>query len=87
MGHSGKCLDLVGISHANGAAFGQWDCTGGTKQIFSAYDSGVGGWQFRVHHSWKCIDVIGFATGDGAAVGQWDCDDTGRAANQRIMWI
>lgn len=30
--HSGKCADVLGVSHSNGAAVGQWDCVWGNNQ-------------------------------------------------------
>ena len=56
--HSGKCLDVSGISYADGANVYQWNCTGGFNQQWLQVDT-VGGFLLKARHSGKCLDVSG----------------------------
>ena len=75
---SGKCLDVAGISTANGAAVQQWTCHGGTNQRFRlAAATALGNshdYQLVAVHSGKCVDVSTISTAPGALVHQWPCD-------------
>jgi hypothetical protein len=70
--HSGRCLDIAGISSDNGAEAIQWDYWGGGNQIFKV--EWVEGQLYRLtaQHTGKVIDVSGISTDDGAALIQWD---------------
>lgn len=35
--HSGRCLDVTGVNHADGALLQVWDCAGGWNQRFNIY--------------------------------------------------
>jgi alpha-galactosidase len=66
---SGRCLDIAGVSQANGALAQIWDCHGGINQAFTATASG----ELRVYGT-KCLDVTGAATSNGTALELWDCN-------------
>jgi hypothetical protein len=70
--HSGLCLDVEGISTANGARIIQWDYWGGDNQKFRPEPTGDGYCKLVAKHSGKVLDVSGLSTGNGAAVIQWD---------------
>ena len=62
---SGKCVDVTGVSTADGALLQQWDCLGGgqTNQLWDIIPI-EGDWPYialRVQHSGKCADVLGQA--------------------------
>jgi hypothetical protein len=71
--HSGKCLDVVGVSSDNDAEINQWDCSGGDNQTWKIEDAGHGFSFLKAKHSGKCLDVSEISLSDGAAVIQWDC--------------
>lgn len=81
--HSGKCLDVAGISHADGANVYQWNCTGGANQQWVQIDT-AGGFLLKARHSGKCLDVSGISFASGANIYQWNC--TG-ATNQIFNWV
>ncbi|MEU8040366.1 PHB depolymerase family esterase [Streptosporangium sp. NPDC049078] len=66
---SGRCLDVVGASQANGAAVHIWDCSGQSNQRWTSTAAG----ELRVYGG-KCLDVNGAGTADGSAVIIWDCN-------------
>ena len=70
--HSGRCLDIEGISSANGADAIQWDYWGGNNQIFRI--EWIEGLHYRLiaQHSGRVIDVEGISTANGALLHQWD---------------
>jgi hypothetical protein len=70
--HSGRCLDIAGISTASGAHATQWDYWGGGNQLFRV--EWVEGAHYRLiaQHSNKVIDVSGISTANGAQIIQWD---------------
>jgi hypothetical protein len=70
--HSGKVLDVAGISTANGAQLQQWDYLGGNNQKWRF--EAVGGDYHRIvaQHSGKVLDVVGRSTANGARLQQWD---------------
>ena len=71
--HSGRCLDIEGISTANGADATQWEYLGAA----TIRSTGSSGWR-RPHyrliaqHSQRVIDVDAISTANGAQVHQWD---------------
>ncbi|MEU6786782.1 PHB depolymerase family esterase [Nonomuraea angiospora] len=66
---SGRCLDVTGVSQANGAQAQIWDCNGQANQQWTLTSSG----ELRVYGS-KCLDVNGRGTADGTSVIIWDCN-------------
>ncbi|MEV5745885.1 RICIN domain-containing protein [Microbispora rosea] len=66
---SGRCLDVTGVSQANGAAAQIWDCNGQSNQQWTTTSAG----ELRVYGN-KCLDVNGGATADGSTVIIWDCN-------------
>ncbi|MBG0825790.1 lectin [Planomonospora sp. ID91781] len=65
---SGRCLDVTGVSQANGAQAQIWDCNGQSNQQWTPTAAG----ELRVYGS-KCLDVYSNGTADGTAVIIWDC--------------
>ena len=57
--HSGKCLDVAGVSTADGAKVQQWSCTGGNNQRWKLVSMGDGYNELVAAHSGKCLDVDG----------------------------
>lgn len=80
--HSGKCVDVAGISTADGVAVHQWSCHGGANQAWETVPVS-GGFMLRAKHSGKCMDVEGASTSAGARVTQWSCHG---GANQVFNW-
>jgi hypothetical protein len=74
---SGKCVDVTGVSTADGAYLQQWDCLGPsqTNQIWNKVqiEGQSGYFAFIAQHSSKCMDVAGVSTGNGARIQQWTC--------------
>ena len=70
--HSGRCLDIEGISTANGADAIQWDYWGGQNQIFRIEWIEASHYRLIAQHSNKVIDVEGISTSNGAQIHQWD---------------
>ncbi|RCG26585.1 1,4-beta-xylanase [Sphaerisporangium album] len=66
---SGRCVDVAGVSQANGAAAQLWDCNGQVNQQWTSTGAG----ELRVYGG-KCLDVANQSTADGAAVQIWDCN-------------
>ena len=52
--HSGKCLDVAGISTDNGAPIIQWEYWGGDNQKFKPEATGDGYYRLVAKHSGKC---------------------------------
>lgn len=82
--HSGKCLDVAGVSTATGANVYQWDCHGGPNQQWTLTDKGGGYYLMTARHSGKCLDVAGVSKDNGANIYQWDCHS---GPNQQWMLI
>ena len=59
--NSGKCMDVSGVSTADGASIIQYTCGSGSY------------YQIKARHSGKCIDVVGSSTADGALLEQRTC--------------
>jgi hypothetical protein len=70
--HTGKVLDVRGVSTANGAQIQQWDHHGGDNQLFRLIPVGGGYYKIVVEHSGKVLDVRGISTANGAEIQQWD---------------
>ncbi|WP_072479563.1 RICIN domain-containing protein [Amycolatopsis australiensis] len=83
--HSGKLLDIAGVSTAAGALLQQWTATGGQNQQFDFLDSGDGYYRVRARHSGLVLQVAGSGTGadisqqpdSGSAAQQWRVTDLG----------
>lgn len=71
--NSGKCVDVVSASTTDGAEIIQWDCHGGTNQLWETRAAGDGHVQLVSRHSGKCLDVDGASTADNARAILWSC--------------
>ncbi|MCP5417087.1 MAG: RICIN domain-containing protein [Chromatiaceae bacterium] len=69
--HSGKCLDVSGVSYADGAKVHQWSCHGGDNQKWSLIPHASGAYQLKAKHSGKCLDGSLAKTGGDSM--QWSC--------------
>ncbi|MFG1801427.1 ThuA domain-containing protein [Micromonospora carbonacea] len=74
--HSGKLMDVSGVSTADGAQLTQWAATGGNNQKWQAVDAGGGAVYLKAVHSGKCAEVIGGSTATGAFLQQATCNNT-----------
>jgi hypothetical protein len=70
---SGKCLNVAGGSHANGADVVQWACVNAPNNRWYLNEVGNSVWQFRAEHSNKCMNVAGGSSANGADIVQWAC--------------
>jgi hypothetical protein len=74
---TGKCVDVTGVSGADGAYLQQWDCLGAgqTNQHWQVVPiAGQPPYHaFMARHSGKCMDILGGGTGNGARAAQWGC--------------
>jgi hypothetical protein len=77
---SGKCVDVVSGSTANGAEIIQYTCHGGANQQWELRPNGSGYVQIVSQASGKCIDINGVSTADGARAIQYTC---GSGTNQQ----
>lgn len=71
-----KCLDVSGISQANGALLQLYDCLPNQwnqQFYFYAVPNCFECYQIVPRHSWKCLDVVGASLATGAAIQQYDC--------------
>ncbi|ANZ41150.1 cellulose-binding protein [Lentzea guizhouensis] len=83
--HSGKHLDISGVSTAAGALLQQWSPTSGLNQQFDFLDSGGGYYRLRARHSGLVMQVASSSTGadvtqqpdTGATGQQWRVVDQG----------
>ncbi|WP_049559541.1 glycoside hydrolase family 27 protein [Nonomuraea sp. SBT364] len=66
---SGRCLDVVEASQANGTPVNIWDCNGQANQQWTSTSAG----ELRVYGS-KCLDVNNNGTANGTSVLIWDCN-------------
>ena len=88
---TGKCLDINGVSTADGAAVIQWTCHSGTNQQFTLRKVTYAGndshdYQLVARHSGKCVDVSGVSTAAGARVHQWTCNPVGQGTPLNQTW-
>jgi hypothetical protein len=89
--NSGKCLDVWGLSHDNGANIQQWDCWDGPNQLW-AFGGTSGGYSIWSRNSYdfegdmnvQCVDVWGLSRDNGANVQQWDF---WYGPNQEWNWV
>jgi hypothetical protein len=78
--NSGKCVDVVSASTADGAEIAQYGCSGGGNQRWEFRDLGTGYYQIVAGHSGKCLDVDAASTANNARIIQWTC---GSGQNQQ----
>lgn len=88
--NTGMCLDVTGVSTANGAYLQLYQCLGESQSnqiwfVGPAPGQGANPEWFRsiARHSGKCWDVLGGGTGNGARIGQWECWN---GTNQQWRW-
>jgi hypothetical protein len=72
--HSGRVLDVSGVSKSDGANIQQWGYGGGDNQKWRIEALSNGAYQVVAVHSNKCLDVSGGSLTDGANIQQWRCD-------------
>lgn len=70
--HSGRVIDVAGISTANGAAIIQWDWWGGGNQRWRLEPVGGGYVRIVAEHSGKVLDVANASMANGAPLVQWE---------------
>lgn len=87
--NSGKCLDVTGVSTADGAPIQQWDCLGTANQrvTIESVGSGSSWYRLRFAHSGKCLDVTNASTADGALIQQWTCLPGQHNQHFRYEWV
>jgi hypothetical protein len=68
---SGKALDVLGVSTADGANIVQWAYLGGKNQQFDIAGLGDGSFSIRPAHSGKSLDVEQASLDNGAEIKQW----------------
>jgi hypothetical protein len=78
--HSGKCLDVVSNSTADGASIAQYGCNSGANQHWQVLDLGNGYHQVVARHSNRCLTVPSSSTADGTRLEQSAC---GAGSNQQ----
>jgi endoglucanase len=79
---SGKCVDVVSGSTADGAEIIQYDCHGRINQQWELRNAGGGYVQVISQASGKCLDISGASTANNAKAIQWTC---GSGTNQQ--WL
>nr|MDT0657389.1 RICIN domain-containing protein [Micromonospora sp. DSM 115978] len=72
--HSGKCVDVISASTADGAEIAQYACNNGSNQRWQFQDLGTGYHRIVAQHSGKCLDVDGASTANSARIIQWSCN-------------
>jgi Ricin-type beta-trefoil lectin domain-like/Secretion system C-terminal sorting domain len=70
--HSGKSLDVLNVSTANGANVQQYGYGGGNNQKWRAESIAGGFWKFISINSGKCLEVSAYSNADGGNIQQWD---------------
>ncbi len=69
--HSGKALDVAGVSMDDGAGVIVWPPNGGVNQKWNIEPLGDGNVRLVAGHSGKVLDVAGASKEDGAGIVQW----------------
>ncbi len=69
---SSRCLDVSGVSQAQGAQIHMWDCH---TQRQPALDQNRPPSELRVYGN-RCLDVNGNGTADGTKIQIWECNGT-----------
>ncbi|MET8090486.1 ThuA domain-containing protein [Micromonospora sp. NPDC005220] len=83
--HSGKNIDVNGVSTADNAQIIQWAPTGGNNQKWQAVNAGSNTFTLQAVHSGKCVDVTGASTADGAFLQQLTCDSSSNAQKFTVV--
>ena len=89
---TGKCLDVNGVSTADGAVVHQWSCiSGAANQQFALRKVTYAGsdahdYQLVARHSGKCVDVSGISTAARARVHQWTCNPVSQSSPLNQTW-
>ncbi|KAA9374789.1 alpha-L-arabinofuranosidase [Microbispora cellulosiformans] len=73
---SGRCLDVVGNTDAQGTGLQIYDCNGQANQAFEFTSSG----DLRTFNGTRCVDAYGQGTANGTKVVIWSCNGQ---ANQK----
>lgn len=74
--HSGKVLDVNGVSQADGAIVQQWQYVGGLNQQWQVEPLADGTYHLTAKHSGKRLDAKNAGTADGTPIQQWSANDT-----------
>ena len=82
--HSSKCLNVEGISTADGGVVDQWTCASVAQQHWTLQSTGDGYARLVAQHSGKCLDVPHGSTSSGAALEQYSCNE---GTNQRFSFV
>ncbi|MGJ4745632.1 RICIN domain-containing protein [Leptospira sp. SA-E8] len=82
--HSGKVIDVPGISTADGVNLYQWTNVGQDNQRWLLESTGDGYFKFIAKHSGKCMNVKGGSTAAGMNVIQYSC---GGGNNERFQLL
>ncbi|VXC24563.1 putative secreted protein (Por secretion system target) [Flavobacterium sp. 9AF] len=69
---SGKSVDVMDVSNANGANIQQWSYGGGDNQKWRAELVSTGIWKLISIYSGKCLEVGAYSNTDGGNIQQWD---------------
>jgi bacillolysin len=80
--HSGRLMDVEGVSTANGAQVHQWESWGGDNQKWQIESVGNGFYRLKARHSGKVLDVRNASQSNGGLFQQLD---DGGTANQRFQ--
>ena len=78
--NSGKSLEILGASTADGAGAGQWGDTGNPTQVWSVSQV-TGGIQLKNVNSGKLLEIGSAATANGVQATQW-----GPTGNATQVW-
>jgi hypothetical protein len=71
--HSAKCVDVAGVSKADGARVHQWTCHGRANQQWTFRSSG-GAWEILSVNSGKCLDAGPASPTNGGPAQQRACN-------------
>lgn len=73
--NSRRCLDVQGVSQADGTPIQIYDCLGAqqTNQLWRFSGVGNGSYQIEAVHSGKCLDVTSASPDNGARIQQYTC--------------
>jgi hypothetical protein len=69
---SGKCLDVTGVSNANGTTVQIWTCHGGANQRWTS--TGAGELRVTIGGVTKCLDAYNNQTANGTKIIIWTCN-------------
>lgn len=73
--HSGKVLDVAGVSSANGADIHQWSYSGSDNQKWIVVDAGDGFYKLIAQHSGKVAEIASCSSDQMANLQQYDNND------------